>query len=109
MALALPAWGLALLVTQVIFPSFLRSNLLNLFICLSLILRNLSSLTLSIKHWHLSIVGVEIIDASFDLLNSLCLALSPRILLMDFTLACRKSFSAFLIISSSLLCPYNCF
>ena len=96
--LALPAWGLTLLVSQVIFPSFWRSNLLNFFICLSFILRNLSSLTLSINCWHLSMVEVDTIDTSCDLLNSLCLALSPRILLMDLTLAGRRSFSAFLII-----------
>ena len=97
-ALVLPAWGLALLASQVIFPSFLRSNLLNLFICLSLILQKLSSLTLSINSWHLSMTEVDIIDASCDLLNSLCLALPPRILLMDLTLAWRRSSSAFLII-----------
>ena len=82
---------------QVIFPCFLRSNLLNLFTC-PLILRNLSSPTLSINYWHLSIFEVDTIDGSFDLLDSLSLALSPSILLVDLTLACRRSFSAFLMI-----------
>ena len=81
--LVLPTWGLALLGKQVIFPPFLRSNLLNLFICLSFIFRNLSSITLSIYCWHFPMVEVDTIDASCDLLNSLCLVLSPRILLMD--------------------------
>ena len=73
--------------SQVIFLCFLSSNLLNLLTCLTLILRNLSSLTLSMNCWHLSIIEVDTKDASFDLLNSLCLALSPKILLMDLTLA----------------------
>ena len=30
-------------------------------------------------------IEVDTIDVNFDLLNSLCLALSPRILLMDLT------------------------
>ena len=72
---------------QVKFPSFLRSNLLNFFTCLSLISRNLSSLTLCINCWYLSMIEVDTKDASFDVLNSISLALSPRILLMDLTLA----------------------
>ena len=47
-------------------------------------------------------VVVDTTDASCDLLNSLCLALSPRILLMDLTIAWRRSFSAFLIIFLAL-------
>ena len=87
-ALALPAWGLALAGTnQVIFPSFFCNNLRNLFICLSLTLRNQSSLTLSVNCVHLVMVDVDKIDASCDLHNSLCLVLSPRMLLMDLTLA----------------------
>ena len=85
---ALSAQGLpgGTTLNQVIFPCFLSCSLLNLPTCLSLILRNLNSLTLSINCWHLSITEVDIIDASFDLLNSLCLVLSPRTLLMDLTL-----------------------
>ena len=63
-------WGEQAL-NQVIFPCFLRSNLLNLLTCLSIILRNLSSLTLSINCWHLSIIEVDTKDVSFDLLNPL--------------------------------------
>ena len=43
-------------------------------------------------------VDVDKIHASCHLFISLCLALSPRILLIDLTLAWRRSFSAFLII-----------
>ena len=43
-------------------------------------------------------VAVDKIDAQCDLHNSLCLALSARTLLMDLTLAWRRSLSAFLII-----------
>ena len=64
------------MLNQVIFPCFLSSNLLNLLTYLSLILRNLSSSTLSMNCCHLSIVEVDIMDASFDLCKSLCLALS---------------------------------
>ena len=46
--------------------------------------------------WHLSIIIVaDTIDASFDLLNSVCLALSPRILLIDLILAGRRSVFCF--------------
>ena len=83
---------------QVIFPSFFCNNLLNLLICLSLTLRYLSSLTLSINSWHLLMVDVDKIDVSSDLHNSLCLALLPRRLLIGLTPAWR-SLSAFLIIS----------
>ena len=41
---------------------------------------------------------VDKIDASCDLYNSLCLVLYPRRLLMDLTLAWRRSLSTFLII-----------
>ena len=83
-AWGLPTGGTAL--NQVIFHCFLIS-LLNLLTCLSLILMNLSLLTLSINSWHFLIVEFNTKDASFDLLCSICLALSPRILLMDFTCA----------------------
>ena len=69
---------------QVVFP-FFRSNLLNLLTCFSLILGNLSLPTLSVNCWHLFIVEVEVKDASFDLLSSIWLSLSPRVLLMDLT------------------------
>ena len=45
--------------------------------------------------WHLSTIVADTMDASFGLLNSVCLVLSSRILLMDLTLARRRSFSAF--------------
>ena len=41
---------------------------------------------------------LEIMNVSFDLHKSLCLALLSRRLLMDFTLACKRSISTFLII-----------
>ena len=85
----------SVLADQVIFPSLFCTNLLNLLICLSLTLKCLSSLTLSINSWHLFMADV---DTSFDLHNSLCLALYPRTVLMDLTLAWRKSLSTFLII-----------
>ena len=88
----------SVLADKVIFPSFFCNNLLHLLICLSLTLWYLSSLTLSINSWHLFMVDVDKIDASLDLLNSFYLPLCPRGLLMDLTLAWRRSFSAILII-----------
>ena len=43
-------------------------------------------------------VPLDNMDASCDLHNSLYLALTPRILLMDLTLAWRRSFPALLMI-----------
>ena len=71
---------------QVIFPSF-SVDLLNSFICLCLTLECPKSLTLSINSWHSLIEVLDMMDANFDLLKSLCLALYPRKLLMDLTLA----------------------
>ena len=45
---------------------------------------------------------IEIMEASCDLHKSLCLVLLPRRLLMDLTLACKRSLSAFLIIFLAL-------
>ena len=90
---ALVAWE----VSQVIFPSFLH-KLLNLFTCLLLPLLNLSLPTFSTKTWHFLKLEVDKIDTNFDLHSSLCLALLSRILLMDLILACRRCFSAVLII-----------
>ena len=81
---------------QVIFPSFC-SNLMNLLVSLSLTFKNLNSLTLSINSWHCCMEEIEIMDARCDLYKSLCVALLSRRLLMDFTLACKWSLSAFLI------------
>ena len=72
--LALPVSGLTGVgkeLNQVIFPFFLSSSLLNLLTYLSLTSRNLSSLTILMNCWHLSIILSDTIDASFDLLNSL--------------------------------------
>ena len=63
---------------QVIFSSFLCSHLLILLICLSLTLRCLNSLTLSINSWHLFMVDVDKVDTNFDLHNALCLALYAK-------------------------------
>ena len=93
-----PGWGgLGGMLDLVIFPS-LCNNLLNLLICLSLTFKYLNSLTLSINSWHSSIEVVEIMDTSCCLQKSLCLALLSRRLLMDYTLACKRSLSAFLMI-----------
>ena len=92
-------------VTQVIFPSFLHTKLLNLINWLLLALLNLNSPTFSTKPWHFLKLEVDKIDANFDLHSSVCLALLSRILLMDLILACRSCFSAVLIIFFSLFCP----
>ena len=86
----------------VIFPSFLFSRILYLFNCLCLTLVNLISPTLSMKPWHSLSLCAEIIDASCDLHSSVCLVMLSGILLIAFTLACSKSFSAFLIIFLAL-------
>ena len=62
----------------------------------------LDSLTFFINSWHSSIEVVEIMNTSCDLHLSLCLALLYRRLLMDFTLACIRSLSAFLMIFLAL-------
>ena len=102
----LPDWGLRGLPAQIIFPSFLCNNLLNLLNCLYLTFTYLNSLTLSINSWHCCIVVVETVNASCDTHMSLCLLLLSRRLLMVFTLAFESSLSAFLIISC-LFC-FNC-
>ena len=56
--------------SQIIFPSFLLSNLLNLLTCLLFTLLNLSSLTFSTNIWHFLKMEVDKIDASFNLHNS---------------------------------------
>ena len=76
----------------VIFPSFL-AKLLNLFTCLFLTLLNLILPTFSMRPWHCLNMGVDKIDANFDLHNSVCLALLSSILLTDLILACRRCFS----------------
>ena len=48
--------------------------------------------------WHSSITVVVTMDASCDLHMSSCLLSLSRNLWMDFTLTCRRSLSAFLII-----------
>ena len=85
-----------------IFPSFLLIRILNLFNCLCLTLVNLISLTLSMKPWHSLSLCAEIIDASWVLHSSVCLATLSKMLLIAFTLAWSKSFSAFLIICLAL-------
>ena len=52
---------------KVIFPSFLDTNLFNLFICLCFTLMNLSSLTLFMKSWHSPSLSAEMIEASLAL------------------------------------------
>ena len=78
----LPAWGglLLLLEEQVIFPSFLLTKFWNFLICLSLTLLNLISPTLSTKPWHSLSLSVEMIDTSWDLHSSVCLATLFRVL-----------------------------
>ena len=87
-----------LLLTKVIFPSFLDTKWFSLFICLCFTLLNLSSLTLLMKPWHCSSLSCEMIEAS--LVQQFCISLSTwsKILLIALILACSKSFSAFLII-----------
>ena len=86
----------------VIFPSFLLIRLLNLFNCLCLTLLNLISLTLLMKPWHSLSLSAEIIDASWFLHSSVCLATWSKVLFIALTLTCSKSFSAFLIICLAL-------
>ena len=86
----------------VIFPSFLVTKILNLFTCLCLTLLNLTSLTLFMKSWNSLKCWADIIEASWSLQSSVCLATWSKMLLMTLTLACNKSFSAFLIICLAL-------
>ena len=87
---------------MVIFPSFLVTKWLNLFICLCLTLINLILLTLFMRSWHSSNLSAEMIAASLALHSSICLPTWSKMLLMALTLACSKSFSAFLIICLAL-------
>ena len=87
---------------MVIFPSFLVIRWLNLFNCLCLTLMNLISLTLFMKPWHSASLSAEMIEASLDPHSSVCIATWSKMLLMALTLACNKSFSAFLIICLAL-------
>ena len=87
---------------MVIFPSFLVTKWLNLFICLCLTLINLISLTLFMKSWHSPNLSAEMIEASLALHSSICLPTWSKMLLMALTLACSKPFSAFLIICLAL-------
>ena len=87
--------------TPLIFPSFLFSKLLNLFICLCLTLGNLISPIFSTKAWHSLSLCVDKIDANCDLHSCLLPTLS-RILFIALTLAWSKSFSAFLTIFFAL-------
>ena len=87
---------------MVIFPPFLVIRWLNLFNCLCLTLMNLISLTLFMKPWHSASLSAEMIEASLDLHSSVYLATWSKMLLMALTLACSKSFSAFLIICLAL-------
>ena len=101
----LTTWGrlLLLLEDQVIFPSFLFTKFWNFLIYLFLTLLNLVSPTLSMKPWHSLSLSVEMIDASWDLHCSSCMATLVRMLLMLLILAWIKSFSAFLIICLALV------
>ena len=101
----LTAWGrlLLMLEDQVIFPSFLFTKFWNFLICLFLTLLNLVSPTLSMKPWHSLSLSVEMIDASWDLHCSSCMAMLVRMLFMLLILACINSFSAFLIIFLALV------
>ena len=104
----LPGWGLSRVLPELlIFPSSFCNNLLDLFICLSLIFKYLNSPTLFIRSWHCCIIYVVTMDASCDLHLSSCLLLLSRKLLMDLTLACRGSLSGFLIIFLAFFC-FNC-
>ena len=87
-----------LLLTIVIFPSFLDTKWFSLFICLCFTLLNLSSLTLLMKPWHCSSLSCEMIEASLVLQSCISLSTWSKILLIALTLACSKSFSAFLMI-----------
>ena len=103
-------------VSQVIFPSFLHTKLLNLFTYLFLSLLNLNSPTFSTKTWHFLKLVVDKIDANFDLHSSLCLVLFSKILLMDLiflpvevVFCCSNYFLAFSVnkhrTKSSKYCP----
>ena len=87
-----------LLLIIVIFPSFLDTKWFSLLICLCFTLLNLSSLTLLMKPWHCSNLSCKMIEASLALQSCISLSTWSRILLIALTLACSKSFSAFLII-----------
>ena len=95
-------WVMFIALALVIFPSFLLIRLLNLFNCLYLTLPNLISLTLLMKPWHSLSLSAEIIEASWVLHSSVCLATWSKVLFMALTLAWSKSFSAFLIICLAL-------
>ena len=89
---------LLLAIAIAIFPSFLDTKWFSLLICLCFTLLNLSSLTLLMKPWHSSSLSAEMIGASLALQSSISLSTWSKILLIALTLACSKSFSAFLII-----------
>ena len=74
--------------------SFLFSQGIELVYCLFLTLMNLISPTFSMKPWHFLNMEVDKIDASFDLHNSVCVALLSRRLFIDLILACRRCLSA---------------
>ena len=93
--------GLVMLLL-VIFASFLDTKWFNLFICLCLTLLNLSSLTLLMKPWHSSSLSAKMIEASLALHSCISLSTWSKTLLIAFTRACSKSFSAFLIICLAL-------
>ena len=96
-------WVRFIALALVIFPSFLLIRILNLFNCLCLTLLNLISLTLLMKPWHSVSLSAEIIEASWVLQSSVCLATWSKVLLIALpTLAWSKSFSAFLIICLAL-------
>ena len=101
----LTAWGrlLLLLQDQVIFPSFLFTKFWNFLIFLFLTLLNLVSPTLSMKPWHYLSLSVKMIDASWDLHCSSCMATLLRMLFMLLILAWINSLSTFLIIFLALV------
>ena len=72
-------------------------------IYLSLPYFNKSNLTyLFMNSWHSPNLSAEMIEASLALNSSICLPTWSKMLLMALTLACSKSFSAFLIICLAL-------
>ena len=75
-------------------------SMLNLFTCLFLILKNLSSLTLlmNLLHWSKSSVFITM-DANLELLLFMLFPLCSIVTLMLLTLSCKICFSAFCIIS----------
>ena len=89
---------LLLAIAIAIFPSFFDTKWFSLFICLCFTLLNLSSLTLLMKPWHSSSLSSKMIEASLALQSCISLSTWSKILLIALTLACSKSFSAFLII-----------